>query len=345
MQLSIIIPTFNSEKYLQQTMVSVLTLKNFMDFEVIVVDDGSTDDTRKILSKYSKLSNFNVFYNHHKGVSSSRNFGMAQATGSYIAFVDSDDLIDSSIYYKMITSAYRKSEPDIISCSRFVSETNDQRLICSENDRNKLLLSNLYVSNDEFSGEEYISGPVSKLYKRSFLKQHQIEFPQAIDNGEDLIFNCHAIIHSQQILLINGLAYYYRHNLASLMFKKDLEIGRKNQLFLTEIQRVLLKSALSQKSDYLTYWLIRLELTNVVRLYWHNPKQYFTHFQKSVVKIRVGMKHKAVKKLICNNLSLRQLIIIELLKRLPMKLAIQLIRVICIVINRKKIQQEIVEPI
>ena len=329
MKLSIIVPTYNSEKYLRQTIASILALKEILDCEVIVVDDGSTDGTRQILDQYSGPAYFRVFTNAHVGVSVARNFGLAQAVGDYVTFVDSDDLIDPKVYQTLMTSARHANEPDIVACSASVNTENVQRLICSEQDKNKLLLSNLYISSDEFTAEEYLSGPVSKLYKRTLLVEHKILFPVGVDNGEDLIFNCYAIMHSHQILIIHGSAYFYRHNLTSLMCQTDLAMQAKNDRFLDEIKQVLLQSRLLKRSDYLAYWSVRLALTNIVRLYWRNPKRYLADFQATVVNLRVNLRHDAVGKLTRRNLNSRQLLMINLLRRMPTSVSMKLVRIAC----------------
>lgn len=341
MDLSVIVPTYNSEKYLRQTISSILTLKEMVNCEVIVVDDGSTDGTKKILVQYSEDVNFKVFTIDHAGVSVARNFGLAQATGNYVTFVDSDDLIDSKVYQALMASAQHANEPDIVTCSGSVTAENDQRLICSEQDKNKLLLSNLYISSDEFTAEEYLSGPVSKLYKRSFLTCHQILFPVGVDNGEDLVFNCYAIIHSHQILVVHNSAYFYRHNMTSLMCQTDLEMRDKNEHLLVEIKQVLLQSTLLKKSDYLAYWSVRVALTNIVRLYWRNPKRYLADFQAAVLSLRVNLKHAAVGKLSRGNLSRRQLLMIAVLRRVPTSVSIKLVRIVCRLKHMQKIRKQL----
>ena len=83
--LSIIIPAYNCEKYICQCLESIISYKNI---EIIVINDGSTDNTKELLEKYTKIKFYN---NENYGVSYTRNFGIKEATGKYIMFIDSDD--------------------------------------------------------------------------------------------------------------------------------------------------------------------------------------------------------------------------------------------------------------
>ncbi|MYV33045.1 glycosyltransferase [Lactobacillus plantarum] len=334
--LSIIVPTYNSEKYLSRTLQLILGLNKKVNCEIIVVDDGSTDGTRCLLDQYQHLSNFYVFYNQHSGVSNSRNFGIKKANGDYLTFIDSDDLINIKAFEKMVNQTSMADNPDIVACSKSVRKENNNRIVNSEVEKNKLLLSNLYISNDEFNGEEYISGPVSKFYKKSLLYDNNISFPIEVDNGEDLLFNCKAILCSKKILLIKDEAYYYRQNSDSLMNKRDLKMKSKNEFLLHEIKNYLKKSSLPDEKLYFEYWAIRLELTNIIRLYCYDSHQYFLEFKTAVRRIRKIMKNKRVSKIVYVNLSRRQIQVIQFLCFTPSMVSIYLVRIICQIMQSSK---------
>ena len=96
--ISIIVPSFNEEKNIRRCLDSILN-QTWNDFEVICVDDNSTDSTFEIIKEYSVKDNrIKAYKNPHKGVSSARNFGISKAEGSYIGFVDSDDFIQPQMY-------------------------------------------------------------------------------------------------------------------------------------------------------------------------------------------------------------------------------------------------------
>src|SRR5690349_8368887 len=107
--ISIIIPVYNAEKYIDETIQYVLK-QTFTDWELIVVNDGSTDLTDKILDKYSYNEKIKIFHKKNSGVSDSRNFGAKQAAGKYYCFLDADDLLLENCLQKRIEKI--KLSPD-----------------------------------------------------------------------------------------------------------------------------------------------------------------------------------------------------------------------------------------
>ena len=105
--LSIIIPCYNSEKYLERCLQSLIVQKG--NYEIIIIDDGSTDNTSIILDRYSVHSNIKIFKQENKGVSSARNFGLKVAQGEYVLFVDADDFVSSN-YISALESNNDKSD-------------------------------------------------------------------------------------------------------------------------------------------------------------------------------------------------------------------------------------------
>ncbi len=97
MKISVVVPVYNSEKYLRQCLDS-LTGQTFKDMEIICVNDGSTDDSQEILEEYPHII---VIHQENLGVSAARNAGMRAACGEYIGFVDSDDWVDSDYFEKL----------------------------------------------------------------------------------------------------------------------------------------------------------------------------------------------------------------------------------------------------
>ena len=115
MKLSIIIPVYNTEKYLHRCVDSVLQ-QNMSDYELILVDDGSTDGSGKICDEYKeKDSRVKVIHTQNQGVSKARNTGLELSSGEYIGFVDADDYIDADMYEKLIEASI-DSNADVCCC-------------------------------------------------------------------------------------------------------------------------------------------------------------------------------------------------------------------------------------
>src|SRR6056297_1274604 len=90
-KITVVLPTFNRSKFLQESIESVLN-QTYCNYELIIVDDGSTDNTSKILSKYNNIDKIKIFSQKNNGVSAARNKGIKEATFDWIAFIDSDDI-------------------------------------------------------------------------------------------------------------------------------------------------------------------------------------------------------------------------------------------------------------
>ena len=115
--ISIIIPIYNQEKYLNKCLTSIQN-QSYSNFEVLLIDDGSTDNSGKICDYFSGIdSRFFVFHNKNVGVAAARNIGLENANGELIGFVDPDDWIEPEMYEYLI-SLYNKYFADIISCER-----------------------------------------------------------------------------------------------------------------------------------------------------------------------------------------------------------------------------------
>ena len=106
MKVSVIVPVYNVENYLEKCLTSLVN-QTLKDIEIIVVNDGSTDNSQKIIDRYEKkYSNVKAYVKKNGGVSDARNYGINKAKGKYIAFVDGDDYVDEMMYEKM----YKKAE-------------------------------------------------------------------------------------------------------------------------------------------------------------------------------------------------------------------------------------------
>ena len=113
--LSIIVPVYNAEQYLQRCIKSIIN-QSYKNLDIILVDDGSTDDSGIICNSFQDDGRVKVFHTLNKGQASARNLGLEQAKGDYITFVDDDDWIDSNMYEKLIKCAVQ-SNLSIVGCA------------------------------------------------------------------------------------------------------------------------------------------------------------------------------------------------------------------------------------
>ena len=214
---SIIIPVYNTAQYLDECLESV-TKQTYRDIEILLINDGSKDNSLEICNKWAKLDErIKVFDNENHGVSYTRNFGIGKSCGKYIAFVDSDDVISCDYITKMLEILEdTKADMSIIS-------------YCTFYDVNNPLFSNTHlnvVKTNDFENCFFVntSGVIcSKLYLRNIIIDNSIKFDEKIAVSEDLLFNLNYVGFCNTIVINNSKLYGYRqrsdsaaHNTVSL---------------------------------------------------------------------------------------------------------------------------------
>lgn len=203
--ISIIVPIYNSEKYLNDCLESLSKLdKN--NFEIILINDGSNDNSEKIcMHFYRQNTNFRYFYQDNRGVSFARNKGIELAKGEYVIFVDSDDVIisDNLNHLKNINS-------DLVFAT-------DKKI--DDNLSKKQLLLSLF--NDKYFNFRSVW---SKIYKKSVIIVNKIYFNTKLINGEDFIFNLYFYNKCRDYSIFNKSIYDYRLNDSSCSFSFNKNI-------------------------------------------------------------------------------------------------------------------------
>lgn len=213
-KVSIIIPVYNSDKYIENTIKSI-TNQSLSDIEIICINDGSTDNSKAILDKLSTLDNrIKVIHQENNGVSYTRNKGISIASGVYLGFVDSDDIVDSNMYETLYNKA-KEFDCDIV-CSGLVEETLDGTVLRksvykhpNEILQNKDIKSKLIESLD--NNFEILGGAsmCTKLYKKSLLDNNNIFIDESITVGEDLCFNLSAFYYAKCVAGVSDIFYHY----------------------------------------------------------------------------------------------------------------------------------------
>ncbi len=203
---SIIVPVYNVEKYLDKCMVSILC-QSYKNIEVIIVNDGSTDKSLNICNKWKeKDSRIEIFSQPNKGLSSARNKGLKYAKGEYVLFVDSDDWISINMVDKMVNT-FRINKADMVVC-QFVRCFADSRMevsFYSNNEKMELSKSQMLV---ELFKDNMITNHVwRKMYKRSLLPEVPFEVGKKF---EDILFMPDAVRECKKIVLLNDPLYFYR---------------------------------------------------------------------------------------------------------------------------------------
>ena len=202
---SVIVPVYNVEKYLPRCIDSIV-LQSYTDIEILLIDDGSTDNSGKICDEYAvRDSRIRVFHKNNGGVSSARNLGLQKALGDYVCFVDSDDYIHPR-YIEILINAIRENNADI-AISGFLG-TNDSTMSFVEIEEPIQISAVSYIDFKVYSiGIPY--NVVAKLYRIDILNNHL--FDENLVYGEDAVFNF-SLVYSQKdlkMVRVNQALYYY----------------------------------------------------------------------------------------------------------------------------------------
>lgn len=203
-KVSIIIPVYNAEKYLNECLSSVCD-QTYKNIEILVVNDGSTDSTREILEQYAERERrIRIFHNENHGVSYSRNYAIERSTGTYVAPVDADDIIAPD-YIEILVQLIEKYHAEMAATG-----------VVKEKKYNSIFFSNGNV--EVFRGDQAIAqlwGKYEgffggKIYLRKIIKQHSLCMDESAAVCEDLLFNIEYMKYCNTSVYYSGKRYFYR---------------------------------------------------------------------------------------------------------------------------------------
>lgn len=277
MKVSVIIPVYNTERYLYQCVYSILA-QNFSDIEVILINDGSTDRSASICEALSdQYENVKFFQQPNQGVSVARNRGIEEATGDWVTFIDSDDYIDLN-YFETLYS----------------NSTSDWILINIDRDNSGIRTKAIQFQNDVFTLPKFVNkysvyphfpGPCAKFFQRKIINDNNLKFSPILKFGEDAVFNARYLQYCEVIHTANSSAYIYR-----------------------ETSQGLSKLQYDLKNDYTLF----PEISNALKVYrgtsFYNKSVYFPLSRNIRVlyydnTITVTERRKKLKNLIRQNFS------------------------------------------
>lgn len=211
-KVSIIVPIYNSEKYLSKCIDSIIKQK-YKNIEILLIDDGSNDKSYEICKEYLKKDKrIKVFSQKNSGPSSARNLGLDKASGEYIIFVDSDDYIESDFISTMMK---QNDNYDVIISNYNIVSNNKVKFL-----DNKIFYYDNFL---EFIVANRLWGPVCKLIKKDIIKN---KYNENYSIGEDLLFWYDNYKNIKTFKYIDEYKYYYVQNCSSLMNDKVLKISK-----------------------------------------------------------------------------------------------------------------------
>ena len=214
--ISFIIPIYNSEKYIERLVDSILNQK-IENIEIILVNDGSTDNTKEILKQYEGNNLIKVINKENSGVSSTRNLGLKEASGKYIMFSDSDDYYKKGSIKKIIKQLDEKSDLIIFSCCREDENLNITELFKQEDKiipaKKNLGIEGYLLNNFE---NKYGNCIWNKIYKLDIIRKNNIKFCENQTIAEDLLFNVEYFEKIKNYKTVSTESYVYCYNANSI---------------------------------------------------------------------------------------------------------------------------------
>ena len=239
-KLSIVVPVYNAEKYLNQCLDSIMK-QSFTDFELIIVDDGSTDRSGAICDGYALADQrVRVVHTENQGVVTARRTGVNLAAGEYTTFVDSDDWLDAD-FYRCVFEASGESNADVLICSHVNTGgecTESTALHCGYYDKKKLESAVFPQMIYDTATERYHITPSlwDKLFRTELLRVVYAGADPHVTLGEDAVCTYPCIARANSIFVVdNSACYHYRVDHVSMVNHCDIRLLKRVLAFAANI--------------------------------------------------------------------------------------------------------------
>lgn len=301
---SIIIPVYNAEKYLGYCINSVVS-QTYRNIELILVNDGSMDKSLEICENYARIDKrVRVITIPNGGVSNARNTGIKVASGEYIQFVDSDDIIKLDMTERLV-KLMETYEKDMVICGFDMITLNGEQKVVETIPFSSGFLGKECVLTREvfFKKMAYIlwrssllECPWNKMFRRDILLEHEISFPSDMSLGEDFCFNMDYFQYINGVVLVEDEYYYYMQMNQEALTRKYREDLFENQLYLVQKFETLLRNNVEiseeEKTEFAEYVIAKM-LQSICNLF--NKECRLNPFEKKA-KIAEIINHPYVRK-------------------------------------------------
>ena len=290
MKFSIIIPVYNVEEYIDKCLDSVLN-QTYDNFEVIIVNDGTLDNSQSIINKYVKKDKrFKSYKKENGGLSSARNYGVKYATGNYLLFIDSDDFIELD-YLEKISRILKNNDIEILKTNINICDINGKTV------RKEMGLNRSgYVKFTDLTQLEFIDSVGSYIYNLDFYKKNNFSFKDGLYH-EDFGLMLEILVKAKKVYYFNYYFYNYVIRNDSIMTSNSFEIIKKRAYDMIAhydyLKDIINSSKLSKKDkDAFIYYM---ENAVIAKIYnFKGNKVEFKKFKKI-------LKQHGVFKFTCNS--------------------------------------------
>lgn len=295
-EISIIIPVYNLSKYLEKSLDSIIKQTIFEKLEIIIINDGSTDNSREICQKYvNKYHNFILIDKENGGVSSARNLGINNAHSKYICFFDGDDTLAENCYERLLNMIENNNAD--IAITDFAVVHDDEIVIKKRNNFKKIYTNKEEIIKDFLSGKNIGINIFDKIYKKSIIGK--VKFIEGKAIGEDMYFN-YEVLKNVNTLYIDTTEigyYYYKHQgsaMNSNFSKKYFDTLQLSEMICEDLNenRKLKDYAEAHKIHETCKFLEYMILNNAGEEY----KEIFSKYLKQIHKYNINKAYKFLSK-------------------------------------------------
>jgi len=295
--LSVIIPAYNVQNTICKSIESVLK-QNFFDYEIIIIEDVSTDSTYDICKKFIHYKNINIIkMAKNSGLGAVRNVGIRKSHGDYILFLDSDDWIDADSLYKIREIISSNILCDLYAFSFSLYDSEHNRLFKENNNLPNKIVLGIDALKDYINSNERIWSACSKIYKTSFLRENNIYFPEGI-LYEDAFFLIKSFFYSKKILYSDVILGIFDRSETRKSIMREKNIRYSNYLSTLKnisLQMQFLKE-LNNNEDLLInrskYFTSGHHLDNILKYTYFQIKKYeHEDFECDELKILINNKY------------------------------------------------------
>ena len=315
-KISIIIPIFNAEKFLNKSISSVIN-QTYNNIEIILVNDGSTDNSKRICEKFLKEDKRIKLINcKNNGVSFARNLGLQKSTGEYIFFLDSDDWIDKKTIEIMIKNV-NENNADIVKVNHFNTYSKSREkinkfdLVLKEKFKNKDLVVIEPKVREYLYANTYLLNTVwGELIKKSLTKD--ILFDNCVTYGEDLLFNFKLLKKSRKMIYLKDAYYHYYINKNGINQNYDFNTLCKKIQNLNYVYSEIIKKY-KEKED-ISYKYIKEVIENLKKIFL-TKKQLIVKKKLVIKELDESLFRKSCERVNLNRIPCKDKLIINILKK------------------------------
>lgn len=285
---SIIVPIYNAERYLEKCLESLFK-QTYKNLNILLINDGSTDNSEDICLKYCSMDNrFTYYSNSNHGVGYTRNFGIEHSKGEYIVFVDSDDICNPQMIEIMVNNQI-ENDTQLVVCginvfNNFINNSID---ILKEKDYKFTLKEYIESILLKWQADIYTAGPYGKLFLKKNILNNNIRFNESIIFAEDFIFNLDYLSFCNQISVCSEVLYNYRQNVEGSLTYKNFHNFEFNNTWNSRLFAYKNWEKFFNDNNILIdvnrmHYLIVMFICSVIRIdvrYTQSKKEIFSHIK------------------------------------------------------------------